>query len=336
MSEKEHINRLNKRLANRSESACTFKNRRPLSIQAIIFVGVGVLCLFPFISAPLALLIGVIIAQWFNNPFPDTTAKLTHILLQVSVIGLGFGMDVESTIGASKNGFLLTVCSLFGILILGYIVGVVFKMDKKISFLITVGTAICGGSAIAAISPVIKAKQAQISVALGTIFILNAIALFLFPPLGHLFHLSENQFGLWSAVAIQDTSSVVGAASRYGEQALQIATSVKLTRALWIIPVTFGSAFLFKEKGTKIKIPYFIGLFVLAVLGNTYVQFLHELGTSIVALSKSGLTVVLFLIGSGLSLKVMRSVGIKPFVLGVLLWVGIAVPSLFVIVYFFN
>lgn len=336
MLEKEHTNRLNKRLVNRSESACTFKNRLPLSIQAIIFVGVGVLCLFPFISAPLALLIGVIIAQCFNNPFPDTTAKLTHILLQVSVIGLGFGMDVESTIGASKNGFLLTVCSLFGILILGYVVGVVFKMDKKISFLITVGTAICGGSAIAAISPVIKAKQAQISVALGTIFILNAIALFLFPPLGHLFHLSENQFGLWSAVAIQDTSSVVGAASRYGEQALQIATSVKLTRALWIIPVTFGSAFLFKEKGTKIKIPYFIGLFVLAVLGNTYVQFLHELGTSIVALSKSGLTVVLFLIGSGLSLKVMRSVGIKPFVLGVLLWIGIAVPSLFVIVYFFN
>lgn len=309
---------------------------RSLSIRELIFIALGLLCLASFISPPTALLIGIITAQWLGNPFPDFTHKLTHVLLQVSVVGLGFGMDVESAATASKDGFVLTVLSLFGILIVGYFIGRFLRVDRKISFLITVGTAICGGSAIAAISPAIKAEVKQISVALATIFILNSLALFIFPVLGHLFHLSQNQFGLWSAVAIQDTSSVVGAASRYGEKALQIATSVKLTRALWIIPVAFGSAIVFRNKGGKIKIPYFIGLFVLAILANTYIPFVHTVSQDLVRVSKSGLTVVLFLIGSGLSIKILKSVGVRPFILGVFLWLAIAIPTLILILSFFN
>ncbi|ERJ57677.1 YeiH family protein [Sphingobacterium paucimobilis] len=306
-----------------------------LSIRELIFIGLGLLCISPFVSPPIALLIGIITAQWLGNPFSNITGKLTHSLLQVSVVGLGFGMDVESAIHASKNGFLLTVVSLLGILFLGHFIGKMLHIDKKIAFLITVGTAICGGSAIAAISPVIKAKEAQISVALATIFILNSIALFVFPVVGHFFSLSQGQFGLWSAVAIQDTSSVVGAASKYGEEALQIATSVKLTRALWIIPVTFFSALVFKNKGSRVQIPYFIGLFILAIIGNTYVAPLHKIAPYIVYLSKSGLTAVLFLIGAGLSAKVLKSVGTKPFVLGLVLWGLIAIPSLLFILYYF-
>ncbi|WP_205600161.1 MULTISPECIES: YeiH family protein [Sphingobacterium] len=309
--------------------------KKSLSVHELIFVSLGFLCLSPLISPPIALLIGILTAQWLGNPFPDFTHKLTHILLQVSVVGLGFGMDVESAIHASKSGFILTVISLFAILFLGYFIGRLLRIDRKIAFLITVGTAICGGSAIAAMSPVIKAKEGQISVALATIFILNSIALFVFPIVGHFFNLSQEQFGLWSAVAIQDTSSVVGAASKYGEEALQIATSVKLTRALWIIPVTFFSALVFKSKGNRIQVPYFIGLFVLAIIGNTYVAPLHKIAPYIVYMSKSGLTAVLFLIGAGLSAKVIKSVGPKPFILGLVLWGLIAIPSLLFILCFF-
>lgn len=309
---------------------------RSLSIRELIFMTLGLLCLASFISPPMGLLIGIISAQWLGNPFSDFTHKLTHILLQVSVVGLGFGMDVESAATASKDGFVLTVLSLFGILIFGYFAGRFLCVDRKISFLITVGTAICGGSAIAAISPVIKAQEKQISVALATIFILNSLALFIFPVVGDFFHLSQSQFGLWSAVAIQDTSSVVGAASKYGEEALQIATSVKLTRALWIIPVTFLSTITFGNKGGKIKIPYFIGLFIVAILANTYIPVVHKMNGDLVDVSKSGLTVVLFLIGTGLSVKVLKSVGMKPFILGIFLWLVIAIPTLIVILSFFN
>ncbi|WP_317042783.1 YeiH family protein [Pedobacter caeni] len=196
------------------------------------------------------------------------------------------------------------------------------------------GTAICGGSAIAALSPVMNAGEKQISVALGIVFILNSLALFLFPAVGHLLGLSQGQFGMWCAIAIHDTSSVVGAASKYGEEALQVATTVKLARALWIIPVALGTAFLFKSNQNKIQLPYFIGLFILAMLANTFLPVVQFIAPYMVMIAKSGLTLTLFLIGSGLSFKVVRVVGFKPFLQGLILWIAISCASLWVIMSF--
>lgn len=306
---------------------------KSITVREIIFVGLLILCFLPFISAPIALLMGIIVAQSIGHPFLHLNHKATHILLQFSVVGLGFGMNVQTALQAGKNGITFTIISIFTTLTLGYLLGRLLKINRKSSFLISVGTAICGGSAIAAISPVIKAEEKQISVSLGTIFILNSIALLIFPLIGHALNLSQLQFGVWSAIAIQDTSSVVGAASKYGADALQIATTVKLTRALWIIPIALLSSVLFKSKGTKIKIPYFIGLFVLAIVLNTYLPFIKEIGSYVVQLSKIGLTLTLFLIGSGLSKEVFVSVGFKPMVQGLVLWILISVPALLAVLY---
>ena len=208
------------------------------------------------------------------------------------------------------------------------------KIDKKTSHLISCGTAICGGSAIAAIAPVIKSDEKQTSVALGVIFILNSIALFLFPAIGHWLHLSQQDFGLWCAIAIHDTSSVVGAANKYGPEALQIATTVKLARALWIIPVALITAMIFKNKSSKIKIPYFIGLFIVAMLLNTYIPQTAVIAPSLVLIAKIGLTLTLFLIGAGLNFNVLKSVGLKPLFQGILLWAFIATAALLSIMYF--
>lgn len=302
-----------------------------ISTQEVIFLLALVLCLSPFITPPIALLMGLIIAQFIGHPYLHLNHKATHILLQVSVVGLGFGMNVTSAMKAGKEGILFTIASIIGTLIIGFLMGKFLKIEEKTSFLISAGTAICGGSAIAAISPVIKAEEKQISVALGTIFILNSIALILFPVIGHALHLSETQFGMWCAIAIHDTSSVVGAASKYGSHALEVATTVKLARALWIIPVAFLSTLLFKNKGTKIKIPYFIGLFVLAMIANTYVPFVHEYSPYLTGLAKAGLTLTLFLIGCGLSRKVLLSVGYKPLLQGVVLWFLISAIALWAI-----
>ena len=213
-----------------------------------------VLCLFPIITPPVALLMGLIIALFIGHPYLHLNTKATQILLQVSVIGLGFGMNVTSAMKAGKEGIIFTIVSIIGTLVIGFLMGKFLKIEKKTSYLISAGTAICGGSAIAAISPVIKADDKQISVALGIIFILNSIALFLFPAIGHALQLSQTQFGLWCAIAIHDTSSVVGAASKYGTHALEVATTVKLARALWIIPVAFLSTFIFKNKAGKIGV----------------------------------------------------------------------------------
>ena len=218
-------------------------------------------------------------------------------------------MNVHSALKAGKAGILFTVVSIIGTLFFGYIFGRILKIEKKTSYLISTGTAICGGSAIAAISPVIKAEEKQISIALGAIFILNSIALIVFPIIGHQLQLSQSQFGLWCAIAIHDTSSVVGAASKYGTQALEIATTIKLARALWIIPVAFISTFLFKNKNSKIKKPYFIGMFILAMVLNSYITFVRHCGHYIVSIAKAGLTLTLFLISCGLSKKVLQSVG---------------------------
>ena len=297
----------------------------------MIFLLAVVLCLSPLISPPIALLMGLIIAQFIGHPYLHLNHKATHILLQVSVVGLGFGMNVTSALKAGKEGILFTIVSIIGTLVIGFFMGKFLKIEKKTSYLISAGTAICGGSAIAAISPVIKAEEKQISVALGTIFILNSAALFLFPFIGHQLNLSQSQFGMWCAIAIHDTSSVVGAASKYGPQALEIATTVKLARALWIIPVAFLSTFIFKNKESKIKIPYFIGLFVLAMIANTYIPFVQQYNHYLTNIAKAGLTLTLFLIGCGLNRKTISSVGFKPLIQGVILWVIIATAALWAV-----
>ncbi|EHQ41217.1 Uncharacterized protein family UPF0324 [Myroides odoratus DSM 2801] len=320
---------------------CRVENRYVMTVQnsntalgsKIIFMGLAILSLFPFISSATALVLGIIYAQIFENPYAKQTKKATGLLLKVAVVGLGFGMNVYSALAAGKDGFVLTIFSIFLTLTLGFGIGKLLKIDKKISYLISSGTAICGGSAIAAVSPVIDADEKQISVALGIVFILNSVALIIFPPIGHALGLSQVDFGLWSAIAIHDTSSVVGAAAKYGDEALEVATTVKLARALWVIPVAFLSTMLFKNKGSKVKIPYFIGLFVLAMLANSYIPFIQPLGPYIVEISKAALTLTLFLIGTSLSFRTVKNVGAKPFIEGVLLWIFISVSSLAYILY---
>ena len=297
-------------------------------LQQIIFISIVLLCLSGIISPPIALVLGLLIANIFGHPFLHLNHRIINFLLQFSVIGLGFGMNVNSALRAGKQGFL------FSTLIIGYFLGKWFKIEKKTSHLISCGTAICGGSAIAAIAPLIKSDEKQTSIALGVIFILNSLALFLFPAIGHWLNLSQQEFGLWCAIAIHDTSSVVGAANKYGPEALQIATTVKLARALWIIPVGLLTATLFKNKTTKVKIPYFIGLFILAMMLNTFIPQTAIVSPYIVTIAKIGLTVTLFLIGAGLSVNVLKTVGIKPLVQGIFLWIVIALVTLLSILYF--
>ena len=310
-----------------------FLQVRP-TFQKIIFILLTVLCLSGFISPPIALLLGLVVANLSGHPFLELNHKATTILLQLSVIGLGFGMNVNSALSAGKEGFIFTVASIFSTLILGFFIGKWLKIEKKTSHLISCGTAICGGSAIAAIAPVIKSDEKQTSVALGVIFILNSIALFLFPAIGHWLELSQQEFGLWCAIAIHDTSSVVGAANKYGPEALQIATTVKLARALWIIPIALLTSVLFKNESSKVKIPYFIGLFILAMLINTYIPQTALIAPSLVNIAKIGLTLTLFLIGAGLNFNVLKSVGLKPLFQGVLLWIFIGTAALLSIMYF--
>lgn len=304
-----------------------------LFLQQIIFGAVILLCLFSIISPPIALLLGVLIVNVFGNPFLAFNHKAITFLLQFSVVGLGFGMNAASAVSAGREGFLLTIFSIFSTLVFGTLLGKWLKTDKKTSHLISCGTAICGGSAIAAISPVIKSNENQTSIALGVIFILNSIALFAFPFIGHQLDLSQKEFGLWCAIAIHDTSSVVGAANKYGAEALQIATTVKLARALWIIPISIFTAILFKNKNSKIKIPYFIGLFILAMLLNTYVPATAIIAPHIVGVAKIGLTITLFLIGATLNVNTLKSVGVKPLLQGVFLWIFIAGLGLLSILY---
>jgi uncharacterized integral membrane protein (TIGR00698 family) len=303
------------------------------NLRKVIFTICIVFCISPFASPAVALLLGLIIAQFTGHPYLHLNHKATHLLLQISVVGLGFSMNVHSAIQAGREGVLFTIASIAGTLTLGYFLGRWLKIEKKTSFLISGGTAICGGSAIAAISPVIKAEEKQISVALGCVFVLNSIALFVFPVIGHYFNLSQTQFGLWCAIAIHDTSSVVGAASKFGPHALAVATTVKLARALWIVPVTFMSATIFKNKSKKVSMPYFIGFFILAIVANTYVPAVAIARPYLIIVAKAGLTLTLFLIGAGLSCKVLSSVGFRPLLQGVGLWVTISVAALYAVMH---
>ena len=305
--------------------------------QKIVFVLLVLVCLSPWGSPPVALALGLALAFTIGNPFPQVTGKPTKLLLQGSVIFLGFGMNIGAVFKAGRDGILFTIVTIFGTLALGYFVGKFLKVNEKTSNLISSGTAICGGSAIAAVGPAIDAGTEEMSVSLGTVFVLNSIALILFPMIGHMLNLSQTQFGVWAAIAIHDTSSVVGAAQTYGADALAIATTVKLARALWIAPVALMFAFLYRkndaERKAKVAIPWFIFLFLGATLIRTYAPsaILPSIFDSLVNLAKAGMTVTLFLIGISLSRKTLRAVGPRPLLQGVLLWIVISVVSLFAV-----
>ena len=286
-----------------------------------------------WVTPPVALFLGLAFALLCGQAHPKFNKKTSKYLLQYSVVGLGFGMNLQASLASGKEGMEFTIISVIGTLLIGWVIGRKFlKVDRDTSYLISSGTAICGGSAIAAVGPVLKAKDSEMSVALGTIFILNAVALFIFPAIGHALNMSQQEFGTWAAIAIHDTSSVVGAGAAYGEEALKIATTIKLTRALWIIPLAIATSFIFKSKGQKISIPWFIFFFVLAMIVNTYVLSLSEtgmlIGAGINSIARKTLTITLFFIGASLSRDVLKAVGVKPLVQGILLWIVISFSTL--------
>ena len=308
-------------------------NSRTVFFVCLLLAASGV------ISPSVALAGGIAFGFAFEHPFRLQSHELAKWLLQASVVALGFGMNLKQVLHAGRSGFLYTAISICCAMLLGLLFGSLLKVAGKASFLISAGTAICGGSAIAAISPITGADQEEISVSIGTVFVLNSVALLIFPFIGHALHLSQNQFGLWSALAIHDTSSVVGAAAKYGNQALAVGTTVKLARALWIVPVSLLAAAYMARTGNsggkaKVRVPWFIFLFCLAAAAASYLpQFATQFGT-MNHLGKAGLTATLFLIGTSLSKKTLQQVGVRPFVQGVSLWVIVAGASLLAI--YFN
>lgn len=301
-----------------------------IAIIAIILLPWNLMGL-PVVTAPVALLAGLIFAFTCKNPCPKFNKKCSKYLLQVAVVCLGFGMNLEESLRSGADGMMFTIVSVFSVMALGVLIGYLMHINRKTSYLISSGTAICGGSAIAAVGPVIKADENEMAVSLGVVFILNAIALFIFPPIGKALGMGQEQFGTWAAIAIHDTSSVVGAGEVYGEQALQIATLIKLTRALWIIPLALVTMFLFRDRSGKISIPWFIFIFILAMVANTYMALPVWLTDTFVWIARRGMVVTLFMIGASLSLSTVRQVGIRPLLLAILLWVVIGVSSLMVV-----
>ena len=283
-----------------------------------------------WVTPPVMLFIGLVFALLCGQAYPTFNKNVSKKLLQYSVIGLGFGMNLQASLASGKEGMLFTIISVVGTLLIGMFIGCkILKLNRNTSYLISSGTAICGGSAIAAVGPIIKAKDTDMSMALATVFILNAIGLFLFPILGHWLGLSQQDFGTWAAIAIHDTSSVVGAGAAYGEEALQVATTIKLTRALWIIPLALITSVIFRSEGKKISIPWFILFFIVAMLINTYLlaEF-PQIGKFIAGIARKGLIITMFFIGASLSVDVIKSVGIRPLLQGILLWIIISAASL--------
>ena len=308
-------------------------------IAKIAFVVLILAACCPCVASWMALMAGIAYAFIFGGPaFPKFAKKTQKYLLQGCVVGLGFGMNLQAAIASGKDGMMFTIISVAAVMILGFIVGKILKVDTKTSYLVSSGTAICGGSAIAAVAPVVDADDKQMSVSLGTIFVLNALALLIFPPLGHYFGLSNQQFGEWAAIAIHDTSSVVGAAAAYSDESLQVAAMVKCTRALWILPLALVTMLFFRKNSGKGKldvIPWFIFLFAIAMVINTYlfpaIGVPSAVGTTIVTIAKRGFAITLFLIGTGLSKAALQKCGAKPFIQGVILWAAIGVGSLLAI-----
>ena len=301
------------------------------TLRIVVFAALLIFCVTPWASPPIALALGLALALTLGHPFASRNSKATKLLLQISVVLLGFGMNLQKVVEAGHTGFVFTIVTIVGTLLLGFLLGRAMNISRTTSHLISSGTAICGGSAIAAVGPVVNATDEEMSVALGTVFILNSIALFIFPIIGHHLGMTQPQFGVWAAIAIHDTSSVVGAAAKYGAEALQIATTVKLTRALWIVPVTLATAFFFKRKSAKVTIPWFILYFVVASVLRTYIAAPAEVWATLTMIAKIGLTITLFLIGAGLSRKSIAAVGAKPLILGILLWIAISSVSLFAV-----
>lgn len=314
------------------------KYNRHIYIALLSLLSLCLLCdyipalrfLAAWVTPPIVLFIGLVFALLCGQAYPTFNKKVSKKLLQYSVIGLGFGMNLQASLASGKEGMLFTIISVVGTLLIGMFIGCkVLKLNRNTSYLISSGTAICGGSAIAAVGPIIKAKDADMSMALATVFILNAIGLFLFPVLGHWLGLSQQDFGTWAAIAIHDTSSVVGAGAAYGEEALQVATTIKLTRALWIIPLALVTSVIFRSEGKKISIPWFILFFIVAMLINTYLLADYpEIGKFIAGIARKGLIITMFFIGASLSVDVIKSVGIRPLLQGVLLWIIISAASL--------
>ena len=314
------------------------KYNRHIYIALLSIITLCLLCdyipalrfLSTWVTPPVVLFIGLVYALLCGQAYPTFNKNVSKKLLQYSVIGLGFGMNLQASLASGKEGMLFTIVSVIGTLLIGMFIGCkVLKLNRNTSYLISSGTAICGGSAIAAVGPIIKAKDTDMSMALATVFILNAIGLFLFPILGHWLGLSQQEFGTWAAIAIHDTSSVVGAGAAYGEEALQVATTIKLTRALWIIPLALVTSVIFRSEGKKINIPWFIFFFILAMLINTYLLADYpEIGKFIAGIARKGLIITMFFIGASLSVDVIKSVGIRPLLQGVLLWIIISAASL--------
>lgn len=327
-----------------------FQANQPLKIT--LFVAGIVFCLTAWASPPLALTLGIALAFCADNPFPKESKQVAAFLLKACVALLGFGMNLLVVLHAGANGMVFAAGSIGLTLLLGTLLGRRLHIHPRTSALISAGTAICGGSAIAAVGSVVGAEEGEMTVAMGTVFVLNAFALYIFPPIGHTLHLTQTQFGTWAGVAIHDISSVVGAASHYGLNALQTATAVKLSRALWIIPVAFGAAQAFRApriqsvEGTtigfdpdqaagshanRLQIPWFIGLFLLASVARSLVPGVANLAPLMARLAVIGLTLTLFLIGTSLSKETLKAVGWKPLLLGVLLWGFISGCSLLII-----
>ncbi len=308
---------------------------RNILFKKIFFILLAASCATPWVSPPFALLGGFLFTLLWGNPFPSLNGKLTSLLLKTSIVGLGFGINMGQALQVGAEGFWLTLSSISLTLVAGYFIGKRIGLKRKPAYLISSGTAICGGSAIAAVAPVVKASEEEISTSLGVVFLLNSIALLVFPVIGHAAGLTQSQFGLWSAVAIHDTSSVVGAAASYGEEALQVATTVKLARTLWIIPLCLLTLFLFKSSNKKINIPWFIAAFIAAICMHSYFGFFPAIEAAIVRTARAALVVTLFFIGANLSLKTLRSVGGRSLALGLCLWLLISVLSFVGIVYFY-
>jgi uncharacterized integral membrane protein (TIGR00698 family) len=301
-------------------------------IKTLFFAGL-IISASGYISPPIALTVGIIFGLSVSHPLPADSKDLSRFLLQASVVALGFGMNLHEVIKAGKSGFVYTALGISFALIVGLSLGKFLQVRGNASYLITTGTAICGGSAIAAIAPIIQADEQETAVSLATVFILNSVALIAFPLIGAWQHLSQTQFGLWAALAIHDTSSVVGAASKYDAnfplaQALIVGTTVKLARALWIVPLALGTAAVKRSK-SKVKLPWFILLFCLAAVINTYVASATYFSTTFFTLGRYGLTATLFLIGSSISRASLKKVGWRPLAQGIALWIIVAITSLY-------
>jgi len=299
-------------------------------VSKLLFIAGLILAASGRLSPPVALALGIAYGFSFDHPFHSRARHGSKLLLQLSVVGLGFGMNLHQVLEAGRSGFLYTACSITFALFLGWALGKLLRVKPTTSYLISTGTAICGGSAIAAISPIAEADEEEIAVSLGTIFILNSVALLLFPLIGTELHMTQIQFGLWSALAIHDTSSVVGAAAKFGALALAVGTTVKLARALWIVPLSIGTAAIKKSKA-RIHWPWFILFFCLAAVANTYFHALQPAYPWLKQFGVVGLTVTLYLIGTGLSMKTVKRVGPRPLLQGILLWVVVATGSLVLI-----